>query len=92
MDTSREEMCKSLNDWFLVFYNENCVSQDQREKSYLLDLTDGVAMALALYQLAPDYFTGTKNGTFFTSVRIKLNWRESEIEFCHSLQKHGIPK
>lgn len=58
METSRAEMCKSLNDWFTVFYNENCVSQSQREKYYLNDLTDGVAMALALKQLAPDYFTG----------------------------------
>lgn len=59
METSRVEMCKSLNEWFTVFYNENCVSQTQREKRYLNDLTDGVAMAIALKQLAPDYFTGT---------------------------------
>lgn len=58
MDTSREEMCKSLTDWFLVFYNENCISQDEHEKNYLNDLTDGVAMAIALQKLAPDYFTG----------------------------------
>lgn len=69
METSREEMCKSLNDWFTVFYNENCVSQSQREKRYLNDLTDGVAMAIALKQLAPDYFTGKyqiTNGFFLT--------------------------
>lgn len=58
METSREEMCKSLTDWFLVFYTENCISQDQHEKTYLNDLTDGVAMAIALQKLAPDYFTG----------------------------------
>lgn len=58
MGTSRAEMCKSLNDWFTVFYNENCVSQSQREKRFLNDLTDGVALAIAMKQLAPDYFTG----------------------------------
>lgn len=58
METSREEMCKSLTDWFSVFYHENCISQDQHEKIYLNDLTDGVAMAIALQKLAPDYFTG----------------------------------
>lgn len=67
METSRQELCKSLTDWFLVFYNENCISENQREKLFLSDLTDGVAMAIALKQLAPDYFTGkqmpTKNTT-----------------------------
>lgn len=58
METSRAEICKSLNAWFTVFYNENCISQSQREKQYLNDLTDGVAMSIALKQLAPDYFTG----------------------------------
>lgn len=60
METSREEMCKSLTDWFFVFYNENCISSDEHEKNYLNDLTDGVAMAIALQKLAPDYFTGNK--------------------------------
>lgn len=58
METSREEMCKSVTDWFIVFYNENCISQDQHEKHYLNDLTDGVAVAVALQKLAGDYFTG----------------------------------
>lgn len=58
MERSRQEMCKSLNDWFSVFYNENCISEDQEEKRFLNDLTDGVAMAIALRTLAPDYFTG----------------------------------
>lgn len=66
MGTSREEMCKSLNDWFTVFYNENCVSQSQREKRFLNDLTDGVAMASALKQLAPDYFTGKYKNQMFS--------------------------
>lgn len=64
METSREEMCKSLTDWFFVFYNENCISQDQHEKVYLADLTDGVAVAVALEKLAPDYFSGKKNSIF----------------------------
>lgn len=58
METSREEMCKSLNDWFSVFYNANCISDNQYEKRYLNDLTDGVAMAIAIRTLAPDYFSG----------------------------------
>lgn len=61
METSREEICKSLTDWFLVFYNENCLSPDQHEKNYLDDLTDGVAIAKALQKLAPDYFTGNSH-------------------------------
>lgn len=65
METSREEMCKSLNEWFTVFYHKNCISQDQQEKRYLNDLTDGVAMAIALKQLAPDYFTGKLNCASF---------------------------
>lgn len=64
METSREEMCKSLTDWFIVFYNENCISQDQHEKVYLADLTDGVAVAVALEKLAPDYFSGKQNSVF----------------------------
>lgn len=60
METSREEMCKSLTDWFIVFFNENCISQDQHEKTYLNDLTDGVAVAVALNKVAPDYFLGKR--------------------------------
>lgn len=74
METSREEMSKSLNDWFTVFYNENCVSQSQREKRFLNDLTDGVAMAIALKQLAPDYFTGkSSNNKCFFALYLSLS-------------------
>lgn len=58
METNRNEMCKSLLDWFKVFYEENCVSVDKPEENFLHDLSDGVAIAQALRKLAPDYFTG----------------------------------
>lgn len=58
METYREEMCKSLSEWFIVFYKENCQSSDENDENYLNDLSDGIAIAQALRKLAPDYFTG----------------------------------
>lgn len=56
--SNREELCKSLLDWFKVFYKENCFVRNQLNKVYLDDLTDGVAFAVALQTLVPEYFTG----------------------------------
>lgn len=58
METHREEMCKSLSEWFTAFYKENCQSDDEIDDKYLNDLSDGIAIAQALRKLAPDYFTG----------------------------------
>lgn len=54
----QEEVCNSLLDWFKVFYAENCSARNQHNKSYLDDFTDGVALAVALNTLVPEYFTG----------------------------------
>lgn len=56
--SNQDEMCNSLLDWFKVFYKENCFVRNQHYKVYLDDLTDGVALAIALKTLVPDYFTG----------------------------------
>lgn len=58
METNREELSKSLLDWFTVFYKENCQTEDENDENHLNDLSDGVAIAQALRTLAPDYFTG----------------------------------
>lgn len=91
METSREEMCKSLTEWFSVFYIENCLSQDQHEKNYLNDLTDGVAMAIALQKLAPDYFTCKEKRANNIST-YDLNWCECEIETLQFLLSDTFSK
>lgn len=82
--SNREEMSKSLLDWFTVLYDVNCLSHDQSEKIYLNDLTDGVAMAIALKNLAPDYFTGEVMHNFlysfiFVVVLNNLKWCKTLI-------------
>lgn len=56
--SNQEELCNSLLDWFKVFYTENCFVRNQHYKRYLDDLADGVALAVALKTLVPEYFTG----------------------------------
>lgn len=63
----QEEMCNSLLDWFKVFYAENCSIRNQHNKLYLDDFTDGVALALALRTLVPEYFTGNFTNNLITT-------------------------
>lgn len=86
--SNREEMSKSLLDWFTVFYDVNCLSHDQSEKIYLNDLTDGVAMAIALKNLAPDYFTGEVIHRFlfsfsFIIVSNNLKWHSTNTNYFY---------
>lgn len=85
MESNREEICKSLKQWFAVFYRENCISDDRNER-YLNDLSDGVAVALSLRKLAPDYFTGERST--MKNVRFLHFGKIS----CISSQNHGFQK
>lgn len=54
MESSRNEMCKSLIDWLKVLItNDGTLKSD-----HLDDLSDGVAVARALNKLVPEFFTG----------------------------------
>lgn len=71
METDREEMCKSLSEWFTAFYKENCQSDGENDDKCLNDLSDGIAIAQALRKLAPDYFTG-EVGSWLLSIYVDL--------------------
>lgn len=49
---NKEEMCESLIQWFQVL-------NLQSPHSNAMELSNGVAMAQALNQIAPETFTGT---------------------------------
>lgn len=51
METKNKEMCESLIQWFQVL-------NLQSPHSNAMELSNGVAMAQALNQIAPDTFTG----------------------------------
>lgn len=65
MESNRVEICKSLKQWFDVFFKANCLSADQRELYHLNDLSDGVAIAISLRKFAPDYFTRESYDGFY---------------------------
>lgn len=54
MDVNRDEICKSLMDWFSVLMaNDESLKPSNRS-----DISDGIAMARALHNLGPEFFTG----------------------------------
>lgn len=78
MEKHRDEMCKSLSEWFTAFYKENCQSDGENDDKYLNDLSDGIAIAQALRKLAPDYFTGEVGSWLCYRLcrPCSLNWNE----------------
>lgn len=54
MDLNRDEICKSLVDWFNVLMADD----ESLKPTQRTDLSDGVAMARALHKLGPEFFTG----------------------------------
>lgn len=54
MDVNRDEICKSLLDWFNVLTADDTLLKPTQRT----ELNDGVAIARALHKLGPEFFTG----------------------------------